>query len=290
VIRSAFILLLCLASQLPAAELSVRVTPPVIQMGTFYKSGQVRVTGISDRGTALVIVVWGAEEAETFNVKGREGPIWVNVGKAKISGVPSLFLCFSPQSVRSFLSGEIVEQYGFDLVSLKKQMRIEPSRMDRDFIRTNFLKLKTDEDSYRFADGVVKMGDPSGDGTPYTAEFNWPKKAPPGSYEVQVYEAREGSIVRESRAPLTAVEVGFPALMSSMARNRAALYGLLAVLVTMLAGFGMDFLVSRARRKGRPPSRRVPPAVPVEPEIEGARAEAGNEAKMKETHYEDYKA
>ena len=113
-IRSTLVFLLCLASELPALDLSVTVTPPSIEMGTFYKGARVRVAGTCDGGTTVVVAVRGAEAAEVFNVKGRAGPIWVNAGKVNVSGVPSLFLCFTSQPVRDSLASKVIEQYGLD--------------------------------------------------------------------------------------------------------------------------------------------------------------------------------
>lgn len=252
------VLILCLlASQLPASDLSVKLTPPSIEMGTFYAGAKVRVEGRCERDAKVVVIVEGTAVAEAFNVKGRVGPIWVNTGKVRVSGVPSLFLLFSPQPVSDFLTADAVQKYELDATALKGRMRIEPKTMDRDVIGTHYLKLKTGEGFYQLANGAVKMGEPNADGVPYAVEFQWPKKAPPGSYEVRVYECRNGSVVRTSRAPLEVAEVGFPAFMTSMAREHAPLYGFMAVLTTMLAGFGIDFLASRLRRKKAPPPPRT---------------------------------
>jgi Putative transmembrane protein (Alph_Pro_TM) len=261
--KALIFLLMLLASPLRAGDLSVRLTPPTIEMGTFYDGATVRVEGECESGTKVIVIVKGADVAELFNVKGRVGPVWLNTGKARISGVPSLFLLFSPQPVSDFLGAEAVGNYGLDAEALQKRLQIEPKTLDSDLIRLNFLKLKTGEDLYRLVSGAVKMGQPGANGVPYAVEFPWPKKAPPGSYKVQVYECRNGSVVQEAGTPLHVLEVGFPAFMASLARDHASLYGVLAVFTTMLAGFGIDFIVARSHRRKRPaPASRIA-GVPV---------------------------
>jgi hypothetical protein len=44
---------------------------------------------------------------------------------------------------------------------------------------------------------------------------------------------------------LAVVEVGFPALIAKLARECASLYGIISVVVAMVAGFGIDFVASR---------------------------------------------
>jgi hypothetical protein len=153
--------------------------------------------------------------------------------------------------VSDFLQPEAIEKYMLDLAALKKQIRIEPREMDRDILRAEYLKLKSSENSYRFINDAVKTGEPGRDGVPYAIDLDWPRTAPPGDYEVVVYEFRNGSIAGEFHAPLKVDRVGFPAFMVSLAKNRAELYGGLSVILAVLAGFGMDSLVAALRRKGK---------------------------------------
>jgi hypothetical protein len=239
-----------LIGPLVAAGLGLQVTPQVVEMGTFYNGAKIRIEYRSEPDAKPVVVIRGSEVHEVFNVKGRAGPIWVNTGKVSISGVPSLYLSMSPQAVNEFLQPEAIEEYMLDLMALKKQIRIEPRELDRDVLRTEYLKLKSNEQSYRFLNDAVKIGQAGQDGTPYVIDLDWPRNAPPGDYEVVVYEFRNGSIARELHAPLKVDRVGFPAYMASLARNRAELYGVLCVILAVLAGFGMDSLVAALRRRG----------------------------------------
>ena len=245
------LLLLLLISPLPAAGFGIKVTPEVVQMGALYNGAKIRIEYLSEPDAKPVVVIKGSEVSELFNVKGRAGPIWVNTGKVSISGVPSLYLAMSAQAVSEFLQPEAIEKYMLDLAALEKQIRIEPREMDRDILRAEYLKLKSSENSYRFISDAVKMGEAGQDGVPYLIDLEWPRNAPPGDYEVVVYEFRNGSMAREFNAPLKVERVGFPAFMVSLAKNRAELYGGLSVILAVLAGFGMDSLVAALRRKGK---------------------------------------
>jgi hypothetical protein len=243
--------LLGLISPLAAAGLGLKVTPQVVQMGAFYNGAKIQVEYLGEPDAKPVVVIRGSEVNEVFNVKGRVGPIWVNTGKVSISGVPSLYLSMSPQAVSEFLQPEAIDKYMLDLTALKKQIKIEPREMDRDTLRAEYLKLKSNEKSYRFISDAVKVGQAGQDGVPYVIDLDWPRNAPPGEYEVVVYEFRNGSIARELHAPLKVDRIGFPAFMVSLAKNRAGLYGVLCVILAVLAGFGMDSLVAALRRRGR---------------------------------------
>jgi hypothetical protein len=241
----------CLISPLAAAGLGLQVTPQVVQMGAFYNGAKIRIEYLSAPDAKPVVLIKGSEVHEHFNVKGRAGPIWVNSGKLSISGVPSLYLSMSQQAVSEFLPPETIDKYTLDLMALKRQIRIDPPEMDRDVLRTEYLKLKSNEKSYQFVNDALKVGVADQDGVPYVIDLEWPRNAPPGDYEVVVYEFRNGAVANELHAPLKVDRVGFPAYMASLAKNRAELYGVLCVILAVLAGFGMDSLVAALRRKGK---------------------------------------
>jgi hypothetical protein len=228
----------------------LKVNPAVIEMGAFYGGAVLKIEGTVASGSQVLVVVRGPETAEEFNKKGRFGPIWVNVGKVHISGVPSLFLCFSSGPVTSLLTRESLDRSQLDQVAIKAQMVVEPKAMDQEVIRDNYLSLKSQQGFYKVTEGAVKLGTAGPEGAPFTLDLTWSKKAPPASYEVSVYECRDGAVTGKVTSGLVVREMGFPEKIAGMARNRGYLYGLLCVLVAMIAGFGIDFVATKLGKKG----------------------------------------
>ncbi len=228
---------------------SVKLNPEVVRMGAFYAGEWVRVSGMASPGSHIVVVLRGPRTEEVFNRKGRVGPIWINVGKVHISGVPSLFLCYSSGPVESLLNRAEIERRQLDDAAIRRQMIVTPRAMDHEDVRADFIELKTLENVYRMIRNGVEMGHPTADGVPYSVNFHWPRKAPPAMYEVRVYECRDGVLVGRATAQLDVIEIGFPAMMAALATEHPSMYGIAAVLIAALGGFGMDFLVSFFRRR-----------------------------------------
>lgn len=229
---------------------SLKLVPPAVEMGLLYSGVQMRLEGTVRAGSKAVAVVRGGNREEVFNRKGKVGPIWVNVGKVRVSGVPSLFLRFTSEPLRSFLGRAAIDQYQLDESAIKNQMRIQPDA-DKDSIVEGWLTLKTKEGAYALIRDGVKMGTEGPAGVPYAVEFHWPQKAPPARYQVWVYECRNGEVTGVSRAELPVVKVGFPDWLARLASGRASLYGGVAVLAAALAGFGIDFLAALVFGKKR---------------------------------------
>ncbi len=233
----------------PPQPVSVKVTPPVVPMGTFYGGAKVRVEGKVPPGSEVVVAVRGADVTEVFNKVGRVGPIWVNTGKVFISGIPSLLLVFSSKPVSTCLNRAEIDRYQLDAAAIKKGVEVKPREKGGDPITSDFVKLKIRQGNYRVAGGGIQTGRPDEEGLPYLADFIWPKNAPPGTYEVSVYACRDGEVKDTWEVPLEVVEVGFPAMIASLARNRPATYGIISIVVAIIAGFGIDFLATRLFKK-----------------------------------------
>lgn len=227
----------------PGSRLSLKVTPPSIGMGLFYTGANVRIEGFVGAGSKVVVVVRGRQQAETFNRKVKKGPIWINSGKVAVSGVPSLFLRFTDGMLRESLGREAIDRYQLDQASIQRQMELHPDH-DHDVMVASWLSLKAHDGTYALVRDGVRMGPPQGDLVPFTIQFRWPRKAPPGQYKVSAYEYRDRAVVGWSELPLPVERMGFPAWMAAMVKERSLMYGVMAVLVAAVTGFGIDLLVA----------------------------------------------
>jgi len=243
------VIVACFAGQHPSSaapserDLRLRVTPTVIQMGALYSGAHVRVEGVVRPGSKVAVVIRGQSKPEVFNRKVQRGPIWINSGKTRVSGVPTLFLRFSDGMLRHFLSREELDLYQLDQAAIQRQMEIEPDQ-DHDTMVASWLTLKAADGTYALVRDGVKMGAPRADGVPFTVQLWWPRKAAPGNYQLSAYECRDRVVASHSSVHLSVTKVGFPAWLADLARMRSLAYGLVAVLVAAAAGFGIDLLVA----------------------------------------------
>ena len=213
---------LLLAGGIPRELLTCTVTPRVIEVGAFYNGAKVKVEGSIATGATVVLTVTGSDEEERFSRKARFGPIWLNGSRLRISGAPSLFLRFSIGPVAAMLSRSEIARNHLDEESLMARMRVEPQAPDRRddaTIRNDYVALRKSTGIYSLSDGGVVLRE-SGHSASYSLDLHWPKRAPPATYEVRVYEVIEGAVARETSASLSVVRTGFPAWLAEIAANR----------------------------------------------------------------------
>jgi uncharacterized protein (TIGR02186 family) len=233
------------ASAQSASPVTLELSPKTIEMGAFYNGARLRMEGTVPSGAKVIVVLRGASKDEVFNKKERVGPIWVNVDKVHVTGPPSLFLRFMSEDVHTFLDRQTIDSYALDELSIRNRMQIRTERgiTDPDALRRigdDYIDLKKKDGSYRRLSDRVQTTKSADGQEHYSLEFGWPKLATPGSYQVEVYACRDGRIVGQSGTVLPLVEVGFPAFMANAAKMHAYWYGIFAVILAVIAGFGID--------------------------------------------------
>jgi hypothetical protein len=128
-------------------------------------------------------------------------------------------------------------------------MQIEAQAQDRDRIARGFLAFKAHQGNYRINSASIQMGALAQAGLPYSLDFEMPKTAGPGKYQVSVLECRDGEVAKKSDVDLAVVEVSFPALVATLAAEHASLYGIISVIIAMVGGVGIDFITSRLLKR-----------------------------------------
>jgi Putative transmembrane protein (Alph_Pro_TM) len=275
----------------PPPAPSIQLSPDAVRMGTFYRGATVRVEGQAPPGTAVLVVIRGPEEAEFFNRKERVGPVWLSVDRVHVTRVPSLFIRLGGGDLHSLLDEASVEDHQLDGSAIERRMSVrshckcrlgeatapgpaspcptgvEPDERQAQLVRTSFLALKTQEGTYQVHPDAVRLVSSAEGATRYTAEVDWPRRARPGLYQVEVLACRDRSVVGQASAVLPVVQMGIPARIGALANSHPTVYGAFAVLAAVVTGLTMDALVRRRRPRGvgRGPRAR-PPSAPRRPE------------------------
>ena len=226
---------------------TLKLSPQTIEMGAFYNGVRLRMDGTVPSNSKVMVVIRGVTKDEVFNKKARVGPIWINVDKVHVTGPPSLFLRFSSEDVHTFLDRKTIEDYALDELSIRDRMQIHTEHGVRDpealkALGDHYIDLKKSEGAYRRLSDRVQVTETGTGEEHYSLNIGWPKLATPGLYQVEVYACRDGRIVGQSGATLKLVEIGFPAFMATSARSHPYGYGIFAVILAIIAGFGIDAL------------------------------------------------
>ncbi len=234
-----------------SSSTGLTLSPPVIEMGTFFKGARLTVIADIPPKTQTVMEVVGCEANEHLMRKGRRGGLYLNVGELEVWGVPKVYLVMSSEA--GLLTGRGAE-YPWGLEALRKKLNMkgdiasgEKEQLSRDFIR-----LKESEGLYATLPGAIKMSTGAAGVTQIQGSFSLPAKIPPGTYTVRLVVLQEGEVKEVRQAQFEVKMVGFPAFLAQLAYDQAVIYGLVAIVIAILAGALMGFLFKGGGTLSRP--------------------------------------
>ena len=109
----------------------------------------------------------------------------------------------------------------------------------------NMVALKERDELYQIHAGGLKIIRNGTDTWKAEALFHLPSRLKAGSYDVTLWIVQDGVVVRERHAVFEAKLEGAPAFLNALARQHAVLYGIVAAVVAMAAGFFIGFVFHR---------------------------------------------
>ena len=235
------LLVISLAGSAQAESATLQLIPDVVEINSFFQGRNVTVAGTLPEGLGAVVEVMGPTTEEHLMRKGRRGPLWMNVGKISVSGVPSLYLVLSSQA--DLLAGNRIDApWGFPSLIQRISLTGDIQANEQDKFKHQFLELKETQKLYGAWPEGLKVS-PAGAGRQkVTGKFWVPSNIKPNTYKVCLTTVREGLAVDKVCLDMPVQMVGFPAFLMTMAYEHAALYGLLAIIIAIVVGAIMGYL------------------------------------------------
>jgi len=227
-----------------SATLTAKANHDDIKIDFFYNGSTVSVRGISDPGVDLVIKITSTEGHQVLKKKGKAGGfMWMNVGDLKLENVPNLYLLTGTKKVEEVLSPAEADANVIGYPALEKHVELSPAADGAEKSKWfgEFLKFKENSNLYHTASGDVKLENKDGKQSYYTL-FQWPYQAAPGDYVVTVYAVKDGKVVEKAESKVLVEQVGSVKFLANMAKNQAAVYGILSILAAIGAGFGVGLI------------------------------------------------
>ncbi len=227
-----------------SATLTAKANHDNIKINFFYHGSTVGVSGISEPGTDLVIKIASPEGHEALKEKGKVGGLlWMNVGTMKFEHVPHFYSIHSTKKLDELLTSEERDKYGIGYKALERGAALDPVRSDEEKAQwfEEFIRFKEKSKLYTASAGNIELKDKDGKQSYYILTA-WPYQAPPGDYLVTVYAVKDGRVIDQAASKVHVEQAGIVKTLAGMARNNAALYGLISIVSALGAGFGVGLI------------------------------------------------
>ena len=227
-----------------SAELTAIANHDHISIDFFYHGSNVSVRGVSDPDTDLIIKITAPEEHQALRQKGKVGGfLWMNVGTINFEHVPSLYFLASAKKVEDILSKDELANNVLGYEALERHVELKPVKDEEEKAKwfNEFVKYKEQSKLYSVASGNITFTNENGKQNYYTL-FEWPYQAVPGIYTVTVYAVKDNKVVEKAESKVQVEQAGAVKRLAGMAKNNAAVYGILSILAALGAGFGVGLV------------------------------------------------
>lgn len=227
-----------------SAELTAIPNHDRISIDFFYHGSSVSVRGVSDPDADLVIKIAAPDGHQALRQKGKVGGVlWMNVGTINFENVPSLYFLASSKKLDDILSSDEMAKDVLGYKALNEHAEMTPVKDENERAKWfgEFIKYKEHSKLFSVSSGNITFSQKDGKQNYYTL-FDWPYQAPPGEYTVTVYAVKNNRIVEKAESKVRVEQAGIVKSLAGMAKNSAAVYGILSILAALGAGFGVGLI------------------------------------------------
>ena len=216
-----------------AEALAADLTSHLIAITTGFTGASVVLFGAIDGPGDVAVVVRGPDREMTVRRKSRIAGIWMNSQEVTFTNVPSFYFVAASRPIEEIVSPGAAALYRLGVSSLE----MKPERGAPPEIVDSFTAalIATQQRAKLFPNTLGKVHFIGERLFRTTIEF--PSNVPTGTYLVAVFLIRERDVVSGQTTPLVVSKVGIDAEVFGFSVRQPGLYGFVAVMTAVVAGW-----------------------------------------------------
>jgi uncharacterized protein (TIGR02186 family) len=196
--------------------------------------------GVREGGGDVIVVVRGPPQTRVVRQKQRVAGIWVNRDEVAFADVPGYYALAATRPLEEIVDAGFLadNQIGPDRLQFQIIGEGDPAALEA--FRAALIRSHQQDGLYAVGAGPVRYVG----GTLFRTEFHLPAGAPVGTYSAIVL--RDGELVGFDTTPLFVTKAGLGRAVYDYAHDQPAAYGILAVLLALIAGWASSMVFRRA--------------------------------------------
>lgn len=241
---SLLVLLLCAlgAARAQAQALVADLSSHEIAITAGFAGTELLLFGATEGEGDVIVVVRGPATSMKVRRKTRVLGIWINTESLRFNEVPSFYRVASSKPIKDITTAGMRQRHQIGIESVRAEPAVQAPPEKLEAFRAGLIRSKVREDLWDDATGHVTFLGPK----LFRTTIKFPPNVPTGIYNVEVFLLKEGREVGGQTAPMRVKKTGVGAAIYDFAHAQAALYGIVAVLLAVAAGWG----ASAAFRRG----------------------------------------
>lgn len=232
-LAAAALLLLAAAAPAYGDPVAADLSSHVIEIGSGFTGASVVLFGATLGSGDIIVVVRGPPHDVTVRRKTKIAGIWVNGQSVAFDHVPSYYAVAASRPIVELLPPSARARYHIGLANLA--LEAEPPATPQEAQRYGKALIADQQRAGLFAKTtgeITVLG-----GQLFRATLSFPANVPTGVYSVDILLVRDGAVVGERSTLLDVITVGINAALSDFSVEHSAAYGVVAVVMALMAGW-----------------------------------------------------
>jgi len=189
----------------------------------------------------VVITVEGPAQTINLQKKSRVAGIWLNTEKQTFDNAPAYLALLSNRPLEEITTSENLLKLGIGFNSLAQELvaqNLRSGSIDGQAFSENFIRLMEKQSRFhKDTKGVTFVGEHL-----FRAKFKIPADVPTGNYLAEIHLFRQGILQGVANSTFNVHKAGIEQLIYSTAHEMPFLYGILSVILAIVAGLGASYI------------------------------------------------
>jgi uncharacterized protein (TIGR02186 family) len=203
-----------------------------------------RESAIPDGKLEVIVTVEGPSTPLIIRKKDRVAGIWINQDRVRIDAAPSFYAVATTGPLNSILSETDNLRHRITIPRAIRAIGLTGEATGSDDFVDALLRIRRDNGAYRSMQGAVQLSDE----TLFRTDIVLPANLTEGEYKVRLFLTRDGRVVDHQDRVIFVRKEGLERFLFNLSREQPLLYGLLALALAGLAGWGASEAFRLLRR------------------------------------------
>ncbi len=187
-----------------------------------------------DAPLGLIVTIAGPSEPIVVRRKARRAGIWVNADAVHIDSAPSFYAVSTNAPMREILIGSEDLAHNISIrQAITSFWTTQLSPDTPEFIEA-LIRLRRKAGLYQMNEGGVRLRAK----TLFRTSVRLPSNLVEGTYSARVFLTRKGRVVDVYKTAIEVNKVGVERWIFNLAHQRPLIYGLLSIVIAIIAGWG----------------------------------------------------
>jgi len=194
-----------------------------------------------DSPADIVVVLKGPEQSVLLREKQQRAGIWMNAAQARFRSAPAFYAIASERPIGEIVDERTAAIYELGIDSLQlSPASANPVEEARRF-ETGLIDLRNRSGLYVEQVGAVEVTE----SVLYSARIAIPARVPVGEYTAETFLIQDGRVVAGEVREIRIGKSGFERFVAVAAQRHGFVYGLFAVAISLLLGWGAGIAFRR---------------------------------------------